>query len=75
MTLVILFGILVLIWMTNYIFGRLFPPKAQRGILFFFFAVLGVVMAILLFKVLKTFFVVAVPVAILLTFMVLTRKK
>lgn len=75
MTLIILLGLLVLIWMTNYIFGKLIPPKAQRGVLFLFFVVLSAAVFVILFKILKTLFVIAIPAIILLTFLVVTRKK
>ncbi|MBD3582558.1 hypothetical protein [Flavobacterium selenitireducens] len=75
MTLAILLLLLVLIWMTNFVFGRLFPPKAQRGVMFLFFSVLAVAVFVLMFKILKSLFVIAVPMIILLTFLVVTRKK
>ena len=75
MILALLIGLLILIWMGNYIAGKLLPPKAQRGVLFLFFSILSIIVFIVLFKILKSLFVIAVPMVMLLTFLVITRKK
>jgi len=75
MTLIVLLGILILIWMANYVLGSLFPHKMQRGVLFLFFGVLGIAISVLLFKILKSLFFVAIPAAIFLSFLVVTRRK
>ena len=75
MILFLLIVMLILIWMGNYIAGKLLPPKAQRGVLFLFFAILSVIVFIVLFKILKSLFVIAVPMIMLLTFLVVTRRK
>lgn len=75
MTLVLLIVLLILIWMGNYVAGKLLPPKAQRGVMFLFFSILAVAVFVLMFKILKSLFVIAVPMILLLTFLVATRKK
>ncbi|RZJ65317.1 MAG: hypothetical protein EOO50_14145 [Flavobacterium sp.] len=75
MTLIILIGILLLLWMANYVFGKLFPPHLRRGGYFIFWMVVGAAIAVLLFKVLKTLFVIAIPIVVILGFLVVTRKK
>jgi hypothetical protein len=75
MTLVYLIGVLVFIWLVNHAIGQLLPTKAQRGIFYLFFSILAVAVFVLLFKMLKGLFVIAVPCVFLLSFLVLTRKK
>lgn len=75
MTLVFLGSVLLLLWMANYVFGRFFAQRTRRKGLYIFLTVLGVAFSILMFKILKGLFVIAIPAVILLAFTLLARKR